>query len=70
MSPRVDLDSIDPPDYPNFDRDRERLKRSVPEPYILWDMAFKKMATATELENASDEEIAAATMRALIRALP
>lgn len=66
----MNLDDADPPDYPNFNRDRERLKQAVDEPYILWETAYRKMASAVELENASEAEIVAATMRAIIKLLP
>jgi hypothetical protein len=70
MSQQIDLDSINPPEYPDFDRDRERLRQAVSEPDALWAHAYQAMARTSEFANASREEIAAATMRAIINALP
>lgn len=70
MSQHIDLDSINPPEYPDFNRDRERLKQSVSEPDVLWANACQAMARTSEFADASPEEIAAATMRAIINALP
>ena len=69
MSQPIDLDSINPPEYPDFDTDRERLKRSVPEPDMLWAQAYYAMARTPEMAHASREQIAAATMHAITIAL-
>jgi hypothetical protein len=70
MSPPPDLDSADPPDYPNWEKHRERFKQSVKDPQGIWVKAYEKMADVDELKDASEEEIVAATMRTIVKALP
>lgn len=62
----LDLDSVDLPDYPDFNKDREWLKRVVPEPHAMWGQACRSLAQTAEFKDASWEQTAAATMRVLI----